>query len=74
MATGIINKTYDGSEAVITTLYASASAGISGYVIPIAWIVLAINPAPQPSPLKGARGRGNNINVPPLAQGGVRNV
>ena len=42
MATSFIQDIYQLFEKATTGLYASASAGISGYVIPIAWIVLAI--------------------------------
>lgn len=43
MATSFIQETYQLFEKATVGLYASASAGISGYVIPIAWIVLAIS-------------------------------
>lgn len=42
MATGVLGTLYTKFEGAMTGLYASASSGISSYVIPIAWIVLAI--------------------------------
>jgi len=41
-AGGIIQQVYTEFETVVKTVVESASSGISGYVIPIAWIVLAI--------------------------------
>ena len=42
MATGVLDNVYLKFDGAITGLYASASSGISSYVIPIAWIVLAV--------------------------------
>lgn len=42
MATGVLDNIYLKFDGAITGLYASASSGISSYVIPIAWIVLAV--------------------------------
>lgn len=42
MATGVLQTVYSKFEVAMTGLYTSASSGISGYVIPIAWILLAL--------------------------------
>ncbi|MGJ7497868.1 type IV secretion system protein [Variovorax sp. RT4R15] len=42
MADNIIGDIYNNFERALTGFYQSAAAGISGYVIPIAWVLLGI--------------------------------